>query len=480
MKYSGIIKRLSDRFGHCYQNERFYESVQTCLSWYNSEKQDIHKRVVSNGIETFATELYSLNMAKRVAEDWASSVLNEEYAITVNSGNKRSSIFLQGDKGESGVLGSNSFAELLPSALELMFALGTSAIVLGLDGVTVSEDGSLVKNATARITLTQYTALQIYPITYTNRNVKDVAFITEFVYKNKQYALVSSHILEEDGYVIYNEVMTLTGEPVAGDFGILPLLRTKSFKPLFCLLRTNIVNNLDFASPMGISVYANALDNLKACDVTYDSCVRDVVSGQRLVIMHKNLLTQDENGRTIAPQDAKRSYMQFVGDDVANSDVGNLIKEFNPTLNTDALNKEMQNQLNLLSEACGLGTKFYNFDIMGGVTATEYIGERNDFFKNANKMSKAVASALRSLFNQVLYLGYYAIGANVDVNAQIVVSLSDGVIESDKEIREQDRQDVKDGLMSAVEYRMKHYNETEEDAVAALAKIKKERSSGEV
>lgn len=471
MDYGSIIKFVTNRFSSCYTNSNYYTNIGEWLEWYRGNVKSFHSIKVSNGLTTPTREIYALKMAKRVCEDWASSMLNENVNIVVNSNNKKSSIFVQGSKGNSGVLGSNNFDVLLSQTIEQMFALGTSALIIDLDNIAVDEQGNVVDGSKATIKLKSVNATRIIPISWSNGVVTEASFVSELVHSGKTYYVVSSHIKEDDGYVIYNDLIDTNYKTASLNINLLPVLRTKSLKPLFYIMKTNIANNIDLDSPMGLSIYANAIDTLKGCDVAYDCCLREVITGQRIVMMNKCLLTTDDSGRPIAPQDVKQTYMQFFGDD-AQSDVSEFIKEFHPTLNTDALDKELQNQLNMLSSKVGLGSNYYRFDSSSGVvTATEYVGERNDFMRNAVKISKSIKIVLKDLVLGILFVGKNILGANVDDNAKIDITLSDGVVEDDTKEREQDRQDVRDGIMTKAEYRAKWYGETIEEAKAVIDSI---------
>lgn len=471
MDYGSIIKFVTNRFSSCYTNSNYYTNIGEWLEWYRGYVKSFHSIKVSNGLTTPTREIYALKMAKRVCEDWASSMLNEDVNIVVNSNNKKSSIFVQGAKGNNGVLGSNNFDVLLSQTIEQMFALGTSALIIDLDNIAVDEQGNVVDGSKATIKLKSVNATRIIPISWSNGVVTEASFVSELVRSGKTYYVVSSHIKEDDGYVIYNDLIDTNYKTVSLNINLLPVLRTKSLKPLFYIMKTNIANNIDLDSPMGLSIYANAIDTLKGCDVAYDCCLREVITGQRIVMMNKCLLTTDDSGRPIAPQDVKQTYMQFFGDD-AQADVSEFIKEFHPTLNTDALDKELQNQLNMLSSKVGLGSNYYRFDSSTGVvTATEYVGERNDFMRNAVKISKSIKIALKDLVLGILFVGKNILGANVDDNAKIDITLSDGVVEDDAKEREQDRQDVRDGIMTKAEYRAKWYGETIEEAKAVIDSI---------
>ena len=54
---------------------------------------------------------------------------------------------------------------------------------------------------------------------------------------------------------------------------------------LFSYYRTAIANNLDDNSPLGVSIYANAMDTLHALDICYDSLVSEFRLGKKRIIV---------------------------------------------------------------------------------------------------------------------------------------------------------------------------------------------------
>ena len=125
----------------------------------------------------------------------------------------------------------------------------------------------------------------------------------------------------------------------------------------------------------------------------------------------------------------------------------------------------------MLSSKCGLGTRYYNFNISSGVTATEYTGERNDFMRNSKKMTKNLKTGIKNLILGILFIGKNILNANVDDNAKIDIKVTDGVVESDTDEKKLDMEMVKAGLMSKVEFREKWFGETKEEAEIALGLI---------
>lgn len=470
MDYGSMLKCIRGRFGHCYNVSSYYTKIGEWLEWYKGFVKSYHTITYSNGITTPSREMYHLNMAKRACEDWVSSVLSEDLSIVISSSNNKSSIFVQGSKQNGGVLGSNNFSTILSDNLEKMFALGTSALALDLDGIIVDTEGNIVSGANATIKIKSYNATRIIPISYDNGIITEVAFVSETNIKGKTYYTVSSHIKEHDGYVIYNDIYNANYQKVELNIPVLSIIRTKSIKPLFVIMKTNIVNNVDLDSPLGVSVYYNAIDTLKGIDQVYDNCVVEVINGRRIIMMNKCLLTCDDQGKPIAPQDMRQSLMQFFGDDVDTS-INEYIKDFAPSLRSNELDAELQNQLNMFSSLVGFGTKFYNFSFSGGVTATEYAGERQDFVRNSGKMTNTICVAIKALVSEILWLGQNILGVAVNADAKITVTAKDNIVESNDKEREQDRQDVRDGIMSKAEYRAKWYGETIEDAQTKINAI---------
>lgn len=56
-------------------------------------------------------------------------------------------------------------------------------------------------------------------------------------------------------------------------------------KPMFVYFKPNTANNLDMNSPLGISIYANALGTLKSLDIAFDSFQREFVLGKKRIIV---------------------------------------------------------------------------------------------------------------------------------------------------------------------------------------------------
>lgn len=462
LNYDNIFKFLNSRFGGCYGNLEFYHKIDLWMRLYKGYVKEYHDIVTNNGVQTFTRRSCTMNMAQQVAADWMKCLVADKPVITVSSRNQNTSRFIQGAKGNGGVLNSNNFYNQFTTAVERAFGLGTSALVLGIERITDKTE--------YKIDINSYTANSIIPIKYKNGFIEECAFLSEFYRDNAKHFNLSCHVRGEDGkYLIYNfEAGADAKFESYLSQGVEPFV-TGSEKPLFFIIEPIGSNQVDFNSPMGMSVYSNAVDIVLNCDYFYDALKMDVLTGQRIIMMHKSLLGRDSNGNLVAPQDVKKHFMSYTGDENI-SDASQLINDFTPKLNTEEICNTIQQNLNILSMRCGLGNQYYHFDKVSGVTATEVLSSNMDLVRSVRVNSEMLTNVITSMIKEAIWLGRNVLGyADLAEDAKIIVTIPDGVVTDDNTEKEQDRQDVAAGIMSKAEYRAKWYGETLEDAEKKIA-----------
>lgn len=482
-KNLGMFLKSKYNRGVCVHAD-YYNNIKEWDSWYKGRVESFHKVLFNNGVKTVSRDIESLGMAQQVAQDWSSSLYNEDVIVTINTGRdsvdrNKTSVFLQGSNGNGGVLQSTNFKVEMSNLIEQAFALGTGAIVVNATNISVDANGVLVNGKTGRVDISFINALSIIPITSVNNRVVECSFISERVELDQVYSILQTHLLEDGKYVIYNSVLDSAGAEVdPTTFGIIPKLETGRDKPLFAIIKPCITNVKDYSSPLGQSIFANAIGVLKSLDLINDSFTVEFIIGQKLVFMDRRLFGKDDKGNLIAPQDAKQYFMQIVGDNLLMQDKPAVIQEYSPELRVDDHNKAMQQYLDVLSLKCGLGIKAYEFTGSSVVsTATQYVGQRNDYVRNLKKNNHMLESVLKSVFSSILWVGSEILGYSIVADSNITIELPDGVVEDDSSEKEQDRQDVREGLMLPWEFRVKWYGESEEDAKAKIAESNKTRNN---
>ncbi len=413
-------------------NGDYYNKISQWADWYKGYYKPFHSYTDYNGRETVQLDRYSLKMAKKICEDWANMLLNEETMVVVE--NKEAQNFVDE------VFERNDFFANANTLIEKAFALGTGAVAVRLNNY--------------KIALEYITADCIIPISYNNKAITEVAFVSEHTSKGKKYIYLETHLKNKYGnYVIRNEYLDENFNRIKTDNKTVEEYDTKSDVPWFVIFKPNITNNIEINSPMGISVYANSIDVLKGVDLAYDNLCTDFFLGGKMVLMNESIIAKDQNGTRIVPQHSKKRLFMSMGDSIID---GKMYEEYNPQLRVDENVKGVQSQLNYLSSKCGLGERYYSFEFEKNLTATEVIYDNANLFRNVKKHEKLIAQAIKGLIQCILMLGGF------DEKQKISVIFDDGIIEDKSKIRAEDRLDMQSGIMKKWEYRMKYYGEHEE------------------
>lgn len=440
----------------------FYRQINIWQSWYRSNVLKFHSYKVYNGTNKINCRRHALGMAKKVSEDMADLLLNEKVGITISDDTTSEYVMR--------VLKDNNWDVMGNEYQERKASTGTVAYVPYLDGAEIdSNTGEFVAD-TGKIAIDYVTAPNIYPLSWCNGFISECAFVFPKKYKNKNYAHIQLHVIENGFYVIYNHVAECTkgaGMEIDPDkwkdlqpfASLAPKIETGSNKRQFVIDRLNIVNNLDEDNPMGVAVFANAIDQLKGCDCTYDSYVNEFVLGKKRIFVGYDMTTEAVSGKAAFDPDD----VVFYKLPEESMEKGKPIYESDMDLRADAHNKGINDNLNMLSLKCGFGTEHYKFENGNITTATQVISENSDMYRTIKKHEIILDSVIKELISIIIRLAN-VIGAGLQEDTDITIDFDDSIIEDKTTERTQDRQDVSMGVMGLAEYRAKWYNETPEDA----------------
>ncbi len=476
MNINTVIEHLNKKHGYDLSSD-YYRYIEDWKNWWKGFFQPFHEyhEADSNG-KQIKRKLYTLKMAKKLSEDWASILLNEKTIVSIND--EQSSKFVNGDGEDTdGVLCENDFWLKANELVEKSFAMGTGAFVLRLVGMKVTN-GTIQRDKDTKIKIEYLPATNIIPLSVKYGEIIDVAFVSEVLYKGEKFVYIETHMLEEkEGskeYIINNayfkeESEKLVAQPLPQ--GILEVIKTGSDIPLFSIIKPNICNNIDEETSLGMSVFANAIDNLMGVDLGYNNFNRDFKLGGKKVFINEDLTKTDPNGNVYTPDDVAQQLFVSVNDTLFEGK-NTLIHEHNPELRVDENVAGIQAQLDYLSFKCGLGAKYYQFNASSGnITATQYIGEKQDLIKNVNKHYKTIESAMKGLVKAILWVGKEVIGANVNPDAAINIEFDDSFVIDKESERMTDLQEVREGIKQKYEYRMKWYGEDEEKAKSMVTDL---------
>ena len=230
-----------------------------------------------------------------------------------------------------------------------------------------------------------------------------------------------------------------------------------------------------------MSVYADALPQIEASDITYNNFVMDFYLGGKKVFYNKKIVgtrtikTQKEDGTydikevPIYPDDVTKQQWKVIGDGMQNANDEPLYKEYNPELRTEEDKNGVQFALDTLSFKCGFGTKYYQFNGSTIVTATQYMGDRQDLVQNAKKFRDNLNEFICGIIRASLLIGRMLLGENVTENCNIEVANVDGFLTDTESLKNEYRQEIAMGIRKRWEYRVKFFGEDEATAKSQLA-----------
>lgn len=422
-------------------DDSWYSFIRLWQSWYQGKVPAFHCYRQYNGKRKVTRTRKTLGMAKTIPEDWANLALNEKVDIVVSKATVNKRIHE--------VLDANNFRVRANQLLELTFALGTGAFVEYLEG--------------RRVRIDYVRAGLIYPLAWENGEVLDCAFASERVARKEKQITLTIHRRDEHGfYILENHLFRRQGGALTEldlPEGVKAVVATGSTVPLFQLIRPNIVNNVDLNCPMGIPVFANAIDQLEGLDLAYDSYQNEFRLGRKRITvpftMARMMMEEDGSATPVFDDNDTEFYAVPVVEGGENK-----IVEHNMELRYEAHEAAIKSGLALLSYKCGMGDDRYSFDHGQVKTAKEVISDKSDLFQNLKKHELLLERALAGLTQAVASL----LGLGTDF--ETVVNFDDSIIEDADSTRQRDLQEVRDGLMQKWEFRVKWYGEDQATAKA--------------
>ena len=477
-----ILKFLKDK-GYNTVATEYYSFVDLWDAWWRNEVK-FHEYHDQTGK---TRRMYTLGMAKRVSEDWASILFTERDEIVSNANTteqtKRNNEYLN-----------KQFKILkvykdLPTTIEKAFAKGTAGAVLRVKNATVDLKGNLSANKRTKLDLIYLEARQIVPLRVEHGRIIDVAFMSVGSVNGKKEYYVELHQLkynEQEGqeiYVISNNYLDGSGNEILKE-NIAKEYIIHSNVPLFSILKPAVANPIDEQyhniNGLGFSIFGTAIEQLQACDITWNNFVMDFYLGGKKVFYNQKItqtktrLIKDADGKIreeeyeVYPDDVMRQQWRTYGDEMKSLKENPAITEYNPDLRVTEDKEGIQFALDILSFKCGLGTKYYQFNGSAVVTATQYIGDRQDLVVNANKHRKNVDEFVAGIGRAVLLLGRILFKEAVTEDCTVSIVDKDGFMVDEETAKQEFKNDIAMGIRQPWEYRVKFYGEDEETAKAMV------------
>ena len=387
---------------------------------------------------TAIRKLYYLNLSKAVCSEVAGMVWTDQSSVSVSTkgfdGEPEDDPLL---KWVCSVLDDNNFSVKMVEAIEQAAALGGEAMKVWRE-VKRDREGNEVPNS-ERVRIGWCMADQFIPTAWNNAEITDGCFISRSAKGGYYYTRLEWHRWDGLTYTVTNELyrsdMYKLGSKEPQDIlgvrvpleTIYPLLDEETTvegveDSLFSYFRTPTANNVDDNSPLGVSIYANAMETLHALDICFDSFVREFRLGKKRIIVPARMVKSvidPETGTMRRYFDATdETYEALSTDDPDSLKIQDNSIELRVEEHVAAINAF----LNIFCLQVGLSSGTFSFDSRnnGIKTATEVVSENSKTYKTVRNFQNMVRPAIIRLIDNII-----AIGALYDMQTEDGLSIAE-------------------------------------------------------
>ena len=440
----------------------------------------------------------TMNAGKMACAQMARYVWNERCSISASMANAPEDDPLNGFLQM--VLTDNRFGTAFGDLLEKGFALGGCALKEWVE-IPKDERGNDTGEGKVRIGYTM--AGQFVPTAWDNSRVNSAIFVSREARDGFYYSIVEWHRLDGTTYRVTNDLYRQPikdGEPqnILGWWyplnEIYPLLSPDTtiydvHNAFFQYIRPFGANYADDNSPLGMSIYAPALNTLHGLDIMFDSLQREFVLGKKRIIAPARAM------KVSAGVNGGRPDRYFDADDevweaLATDNPEDLkIYDNSVDLRIEPHLNGINGDLSILCAQIGFDPGTLSFDTQKGLkTATEVISENSKTFGTVKAHENIIADSLRQMVDAIFEL---AVHYGLTYNGQTIESLIAGgyevTVKFDDSIIQDRQQDINQGtmlvgagLMSKKKFMMDTLGYTEEDADKEIAQIAEEGRSNAI
>ena len=384
-------------------------------------------------------EVFRMNVPKAICAEMASLVWGEECTVNVSINGRESTEENPDPLNEwaQKVLAKNAFSEKMQESVEECVALGGQALKVWAEA-RHDENGNEIPDS-RRLMIGYCMADQFIPIAWDNARVTEGVFVSRIAKGGYYYTRLEWHRWNGLTYVITNELYRSeiqSGKNPDETQAILgvryplseiyPYLDEETVVPveesLFSYWRTPIANNLDDNSPLGMSIYGNALETLHALDICYDSFVREFRLGKKRIIVPARAVravVDPQTGKLCRYFDANdETYEALASDTPDDLKIQDNSVELRVEEHISAINAF----LSILCLQTGFSAGTFTFDQHTGLkTATEVVSENSKTYKTIKTIQNQLRPAIEHMVRNLVDV---AILYDMDYEGQKVASLA--------------------------------------------------------
>ena len=441
--------------------------------------------------------LATMNAGKMACAQMARYVWNERCAIRASSGKEDDPL----DEFLQHVLCENRFGMAFGDLLEKSFALGGGALKEWVE-IPKDENGNDIGEGKVRIGYTM--ANQFVPTAWDNSLVNSAIFVNREAKDGYYYTVVEWHRLDGTTYRVTNDLYRMPIKEAAEPQNILgwwyplnevyPALSPDTTimdvkNTFFQYIRPFGANYADDNSPLGMSIYAPAMNTLHGLDIMFDSLQREFVLGKKRIIAPARAMKMSAGVNGGRPQ------RYFDADDevweaLATDNPEDLkIYDNSVDLRVEPHISGINGDLSILCAQIGFDPGTLSFDATRGLkTATEVISENSKTFGTVKAHEQGLKDTLTQMVHAIIELAVHygltwkgqSIESLIADGYEVSVTFDDSIIEDKNAEINRGTMLVGAGLMSKKKFMTDTLGYTEEDAENELKQIGEENKANSI
>lgn len=335
-----------------------------------------------------------------------------------------------------------------------------------------------------------------YPISFDDTGkIISIVFATQKTEGNYIYTRLEYHRLEGTDYYISNTAYKSNNNSSLGKkINLSEVPEWKDIekevkienieKPLFAYYKPPIANNVDTKSPLGIAVFAKAVNLIKDADEQYGRVIWEYEASEKAVyasieaLKPKKEIIRDEEGKRVKWETPKLKERLFKAIDISKTNGEDFFQDYSPEIRDEAFWRGLNKILERIEFNVGLAYGTLSEPAFSDKTATEIKTSKQRSYVTVSRMQENLQDALEDLIYaiDVLTTLYSLAPAGA---YQTSFEWGDSVLTDTQVEQTIQMQEVGQGLRSKLRYIMWRYGLTEQQAQEELDRIQEEKMSNQ-
>ena len=374
----------------------------------------------------------SLRPARMVADEIPSLVMTSETTISSDDGGMNAWIAGRMD----------GFIERSADFISLAFALGA-----GCWAVSIDDGGGA--------SIVPYHAWQMIPVR------GGMALVARTTIAGERLDQLQVHALDPDTgtWHIRTRLFDIEGHREVWLDEVDPDRDTGQELPTYAVVRPSKANTHELYSPLGVSIYEDAIDAIRMVDEAFNQLFWQVrVSLPRVFFDEQGVRRDSKTGEA----DWDGSVDQVVFRPLQTSTGSMPVSVYNPDTHVADMVDALNCALSTLGLKCGFGQQYWSFDLASGLkTATEVVSANSTLMRTIRRNEKLIGGAIDDVFRAA-----YACETGAADVPHVRIDWDDSVMTDDKADRDMMKDDISRGLCPRWKYLVAYYGMDEAEARA--------------